>query len=159
MNECNAIHETALGTAIELMTAIKDLAKEDKDSGGKIDVAKNYKEKINNNGGFGTAGVSLAKADSRLTMVFPILCSKGISIENASMISKAMERHFVGMLQRIFAAYQIANDNTVSSAADFVSQFHKNLDSRFTSMDDIMKITGVTESSEILTSYDESFIL
>ena len=158
MNECNAIHETALGTAIELMTAIKDLAKEDKKS-GKIDVVKNYKDKIKNNEGFGTSGVSLAKADSRLTMVFPIICSKGISIENASMVSKAMERHFVGMLQRIFAAHQIANDETVDSAADFVAQFHKNLDSRFTSMDDIMSITGITESSEYVTSSDQSAIL
>ena len=73
------------------------------------------------------------------------------------MVSKAMERHYVSMLQRIFAAYQIAGDET-RSAADYIANFHQNLDSRIMSMDDVLKITGVTESSEYITSTEESAI-
>ena len=132
---------------------VKNLAKDAKD--GK-ELAENYKKRAKKNG-FGSAGASIAKIDSNLTMVFPVLCSKGISIENASMVSKAMERHYVSMLQRIFAAYQIAGDET-RSAADYISNFHQNLDSRLMSMDDVLKITGVTESSEYITSTEEAAI-
>lgn len=155
MNECNAIHETTLGTVISVMDDVKTLAKDAKD--GK-ELAERYKKKAKDSSfGFGSAGKSIAKIDSKLTMVFPILCSKGISIENASMVSKAMERHYVAMLQRIFAAYQIAGDNT-TSAADYIANFHQNLDSRLISMDDVLKLTGVTESYEYLTSLEESAI-
>lgn len=157
MNECNAIHETALGTVISVIDDVKKLSDGAKD--GK-EFAKKYKDRIKDNQGtFGPAGRSIARADSNLTMVFPILCSRGITIDNASMISKAMERHFVGMLQRIFAAYQLAKDQSVNSAEDFISQFHQNLDGRLISMDDILKLTEVTsEDVGFLTSTEEAAI-
>ena len=153
MNECNAIHETTLGTVIGVIDDVKNLAKDAKD--GK-ELAEKYKDRVKKNG-FASAGGSIARIDSKLTMVFPVLCSKGISIENASMVSKAMERHYVSMLQRIFAAYQIAGSDT-RSAADYIANFHQNLDSRLISMDDVLKLTGVTECSEYLTSVEEAAI-
>lgn len=154
MNECNAIHETSLGTIIDIIGDVKDIADVSKKNGTSL--AKEYESKFKNqhNGAFG----SIAKLDSKLTMVFPILCSRGISIENSSMISKAMERHYVGMLQRIFAARQMTNG--IKSADDFVAQFHQNLDSRMFSLDDILNLTKVTSTNEyaVLTSIQEAAI-
>ena len=151
MDKCNAIHETTLGTVIDIIDDVRSLAKDAKD--GK-ELAKNYKDRINKNG-FNNAGKSIARIDSNLTMVFPILCSRGISIENASMVSKAMERNFVSMLQRIFAAHQVSDWKTVEG---YISDFHQNLDGRLISMDDVLKIAKITESTEYLTSIEESAI-
>lgn len=165
MNECNAIHETSLGTIIDIIGDVKDLADSGKDIHGNpsskpLSAKDKYKDKVNyhrNGGAFG----SIAKLDSKLTMVFPILCSRGISIENASMISKAMERHYVGMLQRIFAARQMTDG--ITNADEFIAQFHQNLDSRMFSLDDILNITNkIMEApkheSFFLTSAQEAAI-
>lgn len=160
MNECNAIHETSLGTIIDIIGDVKDLADKNTpytDSNGKkyFKPSEKYKAKYNNNV---DSFKSIAKLDSKLTMVFPILCSRGISIENASMISKAMERHYVGMLQRIFAARQITSGG-ITSADKFIAQFHQNLDSRLFSLDDVLKLTKVISTDECaLTSTQEAAI-
>lgn len=162
MNECNAIHETSLGTIIDIIGDVKDLINTEKpDDHGNTKAKDKYRAKINDHRTGGAFG-SIAKLDSKLTMVFPILCSRGISIENASMISKAMERHYVGMLQRIFAARQMTDG--ITNADGFIAQFHQNLDSRMFSLDDILDITdkmigaSTKHESFFLTSAQEAAI-
>jgi hypothetical protein len=55
----------------------------------------------------GRGATSIASAASNYTLVFPVICSRGISVETASMVSKALEKNAVTMLQRLFAAHQV----------------------------------------------------
>ncbi len=127
MNECNAIHETAIGQILDLIDTVKDLAIDDLKKLPKL-----------SNSPMATSS-SIANASSNLTMVFPVVCSRNISIENASMVSKAIERNCVSMLQRLFASYQITSDG-IDNIKDYIAQFHQNLDSRLLSGDDIGNI-------------------
>lgn len=68
---------------------------------------------------------SIARASSNLTMVFPVIASRNISIENASMITKAIERKAVTMLQMLFAANQVSDAQNLQNYVDY---FHKNID-------------------------------
>lgn len=67
---------------------------------------------------------SLTKNANNLILTFPALCTKGISIDTASMISKAIERNCVTLLQMIFASIQITTNKSVE---DYISQFHSNI--------------------------------
>lgn len=83
---------------------------------------------------------SIAKASSNLNLVFPVICSRGISIENSSMISKAVERNAVTMLQRLFASWQIA-EKDINSVQTYINQFHTNLSTKTASLDDLFALS------------------
>ena len=135
-NSPTQIHETVLKDIIDIFDDIKNL---DVD---KIIAAKKNKP---------MAGMSsIAKASSNLVLVFPVICSRAISIESASMISKALEKNAVTMLQRLFAAYQVANGDDVHSVQDFLNQFHSNISSSVASLDDLFRVVdNIGESGNI----------
>ena len=56
-------------------------------------------------------GGSISKYTKDLTMTFPTLVDNSLSIETASMISKANERNIVSMLQMLFSAMQLRGTN------------------------------------------------
>lgn len=126
-NNCKMIHETSLAHIMDIWNALVDISKDSKD-------AKDKRSK-----GPMKANSSIAKASSNLTMVFPVLCSRGISIEAASMVSKALEKNAVSMMQRLFASWQLA-DSDVKSLADYISKFHGNLSTRVASLDDVFRL-------------------
>ena len=133
MNENMMVHETVLGT---IMSAYKDLqsvknAVEDKDANN----AEKLKKARRDNPLLGSTSIS--KAASNMTLVFPVICSRGINIENSSMITKALEKNAVMMLQRLFAAYQVAEDQDLQS---YIQKFHNNISSGVASLDDIYKL-------------------
>ena len=133
MNENMMIHETILGS---IMSAYKDLqsvknAVEDKDANN----AEKLKKARRDNPLLGSTSIS--KAASNMTLVFPVICSRGINIENSSMITKALEKNAVMMLQRLFAAYQVAEDQDLQS---YIQKFHNNISSGVASLDDIYKL-------------------
>ena len=133
MNENIMIHETILGS---IMSAYKDLqsvknAVEDKDANN----AEKLKKARRDNPLLGSTSIS--KAASNMTLVFPVICSRGINIENSSMITKALEKNAVTMLQRLFAAYQVAEDQDLQS---YIQKFHNNISSGVASLDDIYKL-------------------
>lgn len=133
MNENMMIHETILGS---IMSAYKDLqsvknAVEDKDANN----AEKLKKARRDNPLLGSTSIS--KAASNMTLVFPVICSRGINIENSSMITKALEKNAVTMLQRLFAAYQVAEDQDLQS---YIQKFHNNISSGVASLDDIYKL-------------------
>lgn len=142
-NNCNTIHETLLKDIMDLYDEVKDIAKNGKVVKGKGPMA----------------GVSsLSKASSNLTLVFPVICSRGISIENSSMISKAIEKNSVTMLQRMFTSWQIA-DSGVENAQDYIRQFHSNISSRVASLDDVFRVldesTDTTIPSNVRAAFKE----
>ena len=127
---CKIIHETSLGHIMDVWDALMDIKKE-------VDYDKLMKNAKKNNP-LG-ASSSIAKASSNLTLVFPVLCSRGISIETASMISKAVEKNAVSMLQRLFASWQIASSD-VSNLSDYLAKFHGNINTRVASLDDVFRV-------------------
>ena len=127
---CKVIHETSLGHIMDIWDSLMDIKKE-------ADYDKLMKNAKKNNP-LGSSS-SIAKASSNLTLVFPVLCSKGISIEAASMVSKAIEKNAVSMLQRLFASWQIAGSD-VTSLADYLAKFHGNITTRVASLDDLFRM-------------------
>ena len=142
-NDPKYIHETSLGHIIDLWDAVTDIAKSGTDD---------LLDKLSNKGKHPMSNASsIAKAASNLTMVFPVLCSKNISIDTACMISKAIEKNTVSMLQRLFASWQVA-DGDVHSFQDYLAKFHSNISSRVANLDDVfraMDTISANESAEI----------
>mgnify|MGYP003299399623 CR=1 FL=1 len=127
MNNKNpkVIHETILKDIMDIWDGIKSL----KD----VDAFRKTKNPMGSS--------SIAKASSNLNLVFPVICSRNIAIENSSMISKAVEKNAVTMLQRLFASCQLAQ-NGVENVQDYISQFHTNISSSAASLDDLFELSN-----------------
>lgn len=136
MNNCKAIHETIIRDIIDIGTDLKD-----------SDALKLFNGRKNSHR-------SIASSSSNLIMVFPVLCSKTIGIENAGMISKAIERKATSMLNLLFTATQIHHTDDVY---DYLSKFHTNLkiDNNITvdGMMDLLDTHVIGESSFSGTDY------
>ena len=124
--KCKAIHETVIRDILDVVDTIKD---NDCDLFPGIANKKSFK--------------SIAAASSNLTLVFPVICTRSLNIENASMISKAIERKAVSMLQMLFSAMCISDSD---DGMEYIKQFHTNLkiddtitvDSFINAMDDLV---------------------
>ena len=90
-----------------------------------------------------TAG-SIARATSGLTLTFPVICSDTLDIETATMISKAIERKNISLLQMAFSAYNITN---ATDAVSHLAKFHTNMDANKIDLDKFM---------DVMESIDES---
>lgn len=129
------IHETIIRDIIDVVSDVKDA----KELGG-FTSNKSFR--------------SVASASSNLTLVFPVLISNAISIEAAGMISKAIERKCVTMLQMLFSAYCI---DDAQDAVDYLRKFHTNLDtSRGITMDSLISaldryVINAEESGKMTT--------
>lgn len=86
---------------------------------------------------------NIAKAASGLTAVFPVLVTEATELDHAIMVSKAVERKAVALLQMLFAANQIT---TTSSAQQYLARFHKNMsgaiDLSGMDVDDVIEYTN-----------------
>lgn len=94
------------------------------------------------------SSTSIARITSDLTLVFPVIVSRDLSIQTASMVAKAIERKAVVMLQMLFAAYQVTN---VDNIEDVIALFHKNikLKSSWTMNDIVSTMERLSESFDI----------
>lgn len=117
----NYIHETIIRDIIDLASEIKDT---DIDS---INSTLNRKNSFK----------SIASQSANLTAVFPVIVSKSINIDNASMVTKAIERKAVSMLQLLFAARQLT---TVTDNVEHFKQFHSNL-----KIDNSLSVDGILD--------------
>lgn len=107
----DSIHETVVKDVFDILkTGVKDLK----------DGLKPRSTDIRMSG-------SIARATSGLTLAFPVACTGSASIENATMISKAIERKNVSLLQMAFSAYNITNATDVIT---HLSKFHSNMDKK-----------------------------
>lgn len=98
-----------------------------------------------------TAG-SIARATSGLTLTFPVICSDTFDLETATMISKAIERKNIALLQMAFSAYNITN---ATDAISHLSKFHTNMDVDKMNLDkfmDIMESIDEAASTMVLPS-------
>lgn len=104
----SVIHETILKDIVDLIGDAKDFVEDQE----KVFGGKDYHFS------------SLTRNAKNLILVFPVLCTKGISIETASMITKAIEKNCVNLLQILFASLQITD---TTGLADYISKFHSNM--------------------------------
>lgn len=142
------IHETALKSIIDTIDAIKAM-------GSSADIKKHFSKKRSSPL---EGRSSIAKAASNLTLVFPVICSRGISIENSSMVTKAIEKNAASMLQKLFVAYQVQNEKDANSVEDFIKQFHTNLSTSTASLDDLFDLSIDLNSKNEATDLSKYYI-
>lgn len=109
MNECQMLHETVLKDIIDALNygkAIKDFTKDNK--------------------GYTKYTGSIAKRTSNLILVFPVLVSSSLSIQTANLISKAIERKCVALLQILFSAINLTEADDLFG---YIKDIHSNLGS------------------------------
>ena len=125
----NIIHETILKDIVDLIGDTKDFLND-----GEKMLGKNKNE-----------FKSLTRNANKLILVFPVLCTKGISIETASMLTKAIEKYCVNLLQMLFASIQMSD---TASLNDYISRFHSNISvgDKIT-VDDFVAFTDHLESA------------
>lgn len=102
----NMIHETVIRDIIDVIYDVKD--------------SDELKGLTGRNNSF----KSVASAASNLTLVFPVITSRNLSIDNAAMITKAIERKAVSLLQLLFNSLSIS---AVDNGIEYVKKFHTNL--------------------------------
>lgn len=110
-SNCDVIHETILRDLV-------DIASDVEDTYHAVEFGKDSN---------GTRFKSLTSKASNLILVFPVLVSTNMDIDTAVMISKAIERKCTSLLQMILASAQISSSSDVE---DYISNFHKNLNSK-----------------------------
>ena len=69
---------------------------------------------------------NIARSSRNLTLEFPVIVSDMVQVDNAVMVSKAIERKAVAMLQMLFSAVSITN---ARDAISYIKRFHTNLTS------------------------------
>lgn len=142
MNDCRSLHETVFG---QIINTLYDKATEE------------AKRAPSNKSAFSSS--SLAKMTSNLILVFPVMVSRQLSIKTAQMIAKAIEMRGVQMVQMVFAANQITDDN-IEDLFAYLSRFHKNInigDPLNFSVDDF--IDAVNKFSEAKISPEDEKML
>lgn len=114
-NNPKYIHETVLKDVIELVSDyVKDPDKL---------LTKFGQSRISNSEGIGYMR-NIARSSRGLTLEFPVIVSDMVAVENAVMVSKAIERKAVAMLQMLFSAVSITN---AKDAISYIKKFHTNL--------------------------------
>ena len=109
MNKYQTIHETPVRTIMNIIDLVDGLNANDI-----FDATKRSPY----------ASTSIAKITSDLTLVFPCMCTNTIHLDTAMMLSKAIERRCVVMLQILFSAFQVTD---ADSAKEFINRFHSNI--------------------------------
>ena len=104
--DCRVVHETIIKDIVDVLTSVKDFDEIE------FELGKNKSFK------------SIASASSNLTLVFPVVVSTDMDITSAMMISKAIERKCVAMLQMLFSAFTI---NDARDAMSYIAKFHTNM--------------------------------
>ena len=80
MSECQQLHETIVRDIVDVITSVKDFDQVE------------WLRKKNDVG-------SIAKRAANLVLVFPVIVSNAITIQTATLISKAIERKCVSLLK------------------------------------------------------------
>ena len=141
MKKFDQIHETVLKDAIDIFTGIRDIVSDD-DGLEKL-IAKHTGRKS-------TYIRSIANKSNDLICVFPVMSSRNIAIGNQAMVSKAIEKNLVAMLQMLFSAIQVSD---ADNAFEYIKSFHTNINksAKNFDIDDIITISnlidGMTESA------------
>lgn len=132
-NPNTTVHESVVKDVIDLVTSVKDF--------DEVQFLSNIKA--------GRSFKSISSATKDMILTFPVLCCSDISIETASMISKALERKYAAMLQMLFSAIDIrSNENVIA----YLQKFHANLGPMDGYLDQY-----IASVDKLVTTYDENW--
>lgn len=108
INPNATIHESVIRDIVDVVCSVKDF--------DEVQFLRNINA--------GRSFKSITSATKDMILTFPVLCSSDMSIETASMISKALEKKYAAMLQMLFSAIDIkSNENLIQ----YLQRFHANL--------------------------------
>lgn len=138
------LQESTLGSVIDIITGIWSAVKDTKSDVDNKKV-KSLVTKLAGGGGGAFRG-SISSRANGLVMTFPVLMSTAISPDTALMVSKAIERKMVVMLQMLFASEIVAYDKE-ASMADVISRYYTNIDLDSFNVDDVMRLMDATPES------------
>ena len=95
---------------------------------------------------------SLSKSSQDGIMNFPVIVSDALTIEDAGLVSKALEKEFASFTLVVMTMNPYLNvDGANANATDYVNKFHQNIDTRFDPTDVIDTVQRITrEASELL---------
>lgn len=89
---------------------------------------------------------SIAQASSALTLVFPVITSRNVNIETASLISRTIETKAVVMLRMLFSAMSI---DDAKDGLEYIRKFHTNLNGKMTVDDYLDAMNRILESGHV----------
>lgn len=93
---------------------------------------------------------SLSRATSGLTLTFPVIVEDSLDLETSVMISKAIERKNIALLQMAFSAYNITN---ATDAISHLSKFHTNINADKLTVDKFVDVMdNMHESADLYES-------
>lgn len=93
---------------------------------------------------------SLSRATAGLTLTFPVIVEDSLDLETSVMISKAIERKNIALLQMAFSAYNITN---ATDAISHLSKFHTNINADKLTVDKFMDVMdNIHESADLYES-------
>lgn len=134
-NNNRTLHETVLKDITDLLTGAADVVNTS------LSPKRNYR--------------SIASVSEKMTLVFPVFVSSNIRITDATMVSKAIERKCVTMLQMLFAAISITDTDNV---IDFIARFHGNLHGEEVDIDTLMDaVSEAVNEGAIVVSDKEMY--
>ena len=135
MKKYDQIHESVLKDIFDVYNDIKELS-----NGELADFINRHRGR--------RVGASIARTSNDLICVFPVLASRNISIDTQAMATKAIEKNCVSMLQIIFSAFQLSS---ADNAAEFIQQFHTNINksAKMMDIDDVIKISDMLTEGAI----------
>lgn len=133
MQNMQCVHETILRDIVDIAQGLKD--------SDEIQRVSNYNS--------GSSWRSITRRADALTLVFPVLASRNISYDAAAMISKAIERKAVTLLQMLFSAINITS---AKDGIDYISKFHSNLNVGNISVDTFIDtLDSFVEENSLIT--------
>ena len=128
MNKYQMVHETVVRDVIDIIDGVKDF--------DQVDWIVNKRNTVG----------SVAKRASNLILVFPVLVSTSLSIQTAAIISKAVERKCVALLQILFSAINLTN---ATDLYEYIGQFHGNLNKQLDLDEFLNAVDRLSESGVI----------
>lgn len=131
-NNNRTLHETVLKDITDLLTGAADVVNTS------LSPKRNYR--------------SIASVSEKMTLVFPVFVSSNIRVTDATMVSKAIERKCVTMLQMLFAAISITDTDNV---IDFIARFHGNLHGEEIDIDTLMDAVSEAVNEGAITVSDK----
>ena len=138
------LQESTLGSVIDIITGIWSAVKDTKSDIDNKKV-KSLVTKLAGGGGGAFRG-SISSRANGLVMTFPVLMSTAISPDTALMVSKAIERKMVVMLQMLFASEIVAYDKE-ASISDVIARYYDGIDLDSFNVDDVMRLMDATPKS------------
>ena len=136
MNKYQMVHETVARDIIDIIDDVKSF--------DQVDWI------VNKNARTG----SIAKQASNLILVFPVLCSTSLSIQTATIISKAIERKCAALLQILFAAVNMTNATNIY---EYIGNFHSNINKQLDLDEFLNAMDRLSESGIIQITDAEAY--